>query len=226
MMTRNAALVSHYGNIIRLARDLAREAEKQPLKSIAAIIMSAASVEGFINELLEELQFELHGSSSSKMPRKLRLLARLAGELDQRNASVALKLQLYVGCLRTEPWDTGHAMYQDLDLLLKLRNALVHSRPERLSIDDLESSKRQPLVERLHSRVPLRIVPQREPLVRMLGPALVVQQPEVAQWAFATAERTCLALAECMPRGLRRTLARAKVTGERVRGTKPVPLPD
>lgn len=222
-MTRNAALVSYYGNIIGLARDLAREAEEQPLKSIAAIIMSAASVEGFINELLEELQFELHGSSPHKMPRKLRVLARLAEELDHRNASVSLKLQLYVGCLRTEPWNTGHSMYQDFDLLLKLRNALVHSRPERLSITELEGSRLQPLVERLHSRVPLRLPEAGERFVRMLGPALVVQQPEVAQWAFATAERTCLALAECMPRGIRRRLARAKVTGERLRGERPVP---
>jgi hypothetical protein len=220
-----AVFVSYFGSILSLAKDLANEANDEPKKAIGAIVMSAASIEGFLNEMLERFSFYNAARpqfKKSELPRKVLALGRLSAELEGRNASVHLKVQLFVATLRGSPWDRGQQPYQDFDLLFRLRNAILHLKPESFDSDVLTNAELHPLLRSLDARVPLKRFGGPKLRNRMLGIAIAVQEPAVAQWAYDTCIRTCLALADCLPRGTIRSSARSTITGKLPRGSKPV----
>lgn len=97
--------------------------------AIAAIVLSAASLEAFLNELLHV------AAGDQDRPDSLDLFVDLLTEMDERRASI--RSRFYVACyLFPGPnFDKGRQPYQNLDLLFTIRDHILHSRPEHVAVD-------------------------------------------------------------------------------------------
>jgi hypothetical protein len=190
--------------VARYARDLAAD---QPPLALVAITFSAATVEAFINEAAElarrhvsEDPGEIHESAVA--------LAELLPALDRDNAQWQLKLQVASIACTGRAFPRGQQPYQDLDLLFRLRNNIMHSRMPRLpeTIDDLTTEPEQ-LVKRLVAR---GILSQAPKLKGREGTQLedrevfaplshsLLEEP-VAVWAVETVELAIQAFVEMIP---------------------------
>lgn len=130
----------------------------------AAIFASAAFLEASINELFSSAghdNFEVGGGRGGLPQRRRQLLALLSEPLER--ASTLDRYQLALGLLDHEQLEIGAQPFQDTVLLVKLRNKLVHYRPEWRAgaVDGAasdpdqagESSRRQrPQAEPVHER--------------------------------------------------------------------------
>ncbi|HJU73748.1 MAG TPA: hypothetical protein VJ717_08365 [Gemmatimonadaceae bacterium] len=94
-----------------------------------AILSAAAFLEASINELY----LELHGSRARdrlRLPRRvLPLLGRAWAAM--RRTRVLERYQVVLKVADAERFDERHAPFLDADTLMKMRDALLHSRPER-----------------------------------------------------------------------------------------------
>lgn len=97
----------------------------------AAIFTSVAFLEASVNELFASADhdnLEVGGGRGGLPQRGRRLLALLGEPLER--ASTLDRYQIALGLLDREPFETGAQPFQDTVLLVKLRNMLVHYRPE------------------------------------------------------------------------------------------------
>lgn len=153
---------SFYRHLIGAARyfsERAREFEeaaagKEPLpiesvrhrSYVTGAILSAA---GFLEASINELYLELHARSErrSRLPRRvLAVLGRFWSDIER--APVLHRYQTVLMVADAERFDERRAPFLDADSLMKLRDALVHFRPERP-----ESRRRQRTLEqRLQNR--------------------------------------------------------------------------
>lgn len=90
--------------------------------ALVAIVFSAAALEAFINETTEV-------AKRDPQPAAIRVFADLADELERSRESVRLKFLLARSALVGSAYDKGAQPYQDFELLIALRNALVHLKP-------------------------------------------------------------------------------------------------
>jgi hypothetical protein len=106
---------------------------------IAAVIEAAAFLEAAINELYKDCVDSHQGYIKTLSPSSARALH------DKWNAWHANKripvptLDKYVAalaCCSAQPFDKGAAPSQDAELLVRLRNALMHFTPQSLAEDD------------------------------------------------------------------------------------------
>lgn len=111
-----------------------------------AILSAAAFLEASINELYLELH-GLRSNERTRLPRRvLAVLGRFWSDIER--APVLHRYQVVLMVADAERFDERRAPFQDADSLMKLRDALVHFRPERP-----ESRRRlRTLEQRLHNR--------------------------------------------------------------------------
>ncbi|HEY7568401.1 MAG TPA: hypothetical protein VH762_12560 [Gemmatimonadaceae bacterium] len=94
-----------------------------------AILSAAAFLEASVNELYLELN-GLKSSERTRLPRRvLAVLGRFWSDIER--APVLHRYQVVLMVADAERFDERRAPFQDADSLMKLRDALVHFRPER-----------------------------------------------------------------------------------------------
>lgn len=115
---------------------------------MGAILSAAAYLEASINELYLELH-NSRGLERARLPR--RVLSGLGRFwTDIKRADVLRRYQVVLMVADAERFDERRAPFLDADTLMKLREALVHCRPERA-----ESRRRvRTLEQRLRDRMP------------------------------------------------------------------------
>ena len=165
-------------NIARTARD---RAVTSPADAVVTVIMAVAGLESFVNEILERLRFDSHQPTVELQ--RARAIAE-AGNLYERTASVQLKVQLLSVALCGVQLDQGIQPYQDFDLLLTIRNAIAHQRPERLSDTGGAPAEGQHVLKRLAARGLLSSLPSADTIHMTFGE---ITEPAVANWALDTA---------------------------------------
>ena len=178
--------------LFHIAREAVDRAREQRSQSLVAIIFSAAGIEAFVNETLDSLQFPIEKGLAELD--QLRAVATAAG-LFGKSASLATKVQLLSATLAGHTFDVGAQPFQDFDLLIALRNALLHQRIER--IPDVHSSELPPnkIVQRLISRG--LVAPDDSGIPSpMIGP---ISDPSVAEWALKTGTRMVFAITALLP---------------------------
>ena len=122
------------------------------LHAIATVTLSLAAAEGFINELGYHCG-RYRAVEDGKQERQFGELWKLA---EKGNGSITHKFDMANLCFRGQPCSYGEEPFQSFDLLIKVRNALVHCRTLRADVADGEV-KNEPKVERaLESRSLLR----------------------------------------------------------------------
>ena len=94
-----------------------------------AILSAAAFLEASINELYVELH-GLRSNERTRLPRRvLAVLGRFWSDIER--APVLHRYQVVLMVADAERFDERRAPFQDADSLMKLRDALVHFRPEK-----------------------------------------------------------------------------------------------
>jgi hypothetical protein len=94
-----------------------------------AVLSAAAFLEASVNELYLELH-ALKAGERTRLPRRvLAVLGRFWSDIER--APVLHRYQVVLMVADAERFDERRAPFQDADSLMKLRDALVHFRPER-----------------------------------------------------------------------------------------------
>jgi hypothetical protein len=181
----NSATLFH---IAQTARDRARD---NAADATVAIVFAVSAVESFLNEILDRLRFD-HNRDQPELERA-RTMSE-AAELFNKNAKVALKIQILSAALSGVTMDRGAQPLQDFDLLVKVRNILVHYRPEVLP----ESGK--PVThESLYGRLAEKglVPPQSSEEISFIFNSLL--NHKVAIWACDAARNMIGSVAKLLP---------------------------
>jgi len=107
--------------------------------ALASILFSASALEAFIAEVA------IVGRMVPPNDQDRRYILDVADALDEiesNNGSTRLKYLTAKILLPGEAYDRGNQPYQDFDLLFAVRNAIIHHRPQRLSMEPNKIIKR------------------------------------------------------------------------------------
>jgi hypothetical protein len=107
--------------------------------ALVAILFSAASLEAQLMELA-------HIATATEMSRatdslRLQALSDILEELEEAKASVQAKYRVARRILLGTGYDKGAHPFQDFQILIRLRNAIVHLKPEHITPEPLEIVK-------------------------------------------------------------------------------------
>src|SRR5882762_8714497 len=94
--------------------------------ALVSIVVAAISLEAFINEFggTAAIHATLEGT-----PGWVNALAAVLDEAENNRASITSKFQLAMLTISGKPFDRSAAPFQDFDLLMRLRNEIVHLKP-------------------------------------------------------------------------------------------------
>jgi hypothetical protein len=162
------------------ARDAAAALVRQGDECQVPIILSAVSLESFFNELQHQLEAPLIGACGDPT---LETLAGVLGELEDNRGSMRSKVRLAYFVLTQSSLPKGEQKFQDLELLIRLRDALVHAKPATFDMQEPHLGSNFKLVRALSSRHLIPSGSEHEPHV-WTHHALT---PSVARWSFNTA---------------------------------------
>jgi hypothetical protein len=153
--------------------------------SLVAIVFAAASVEGFINELAE-LARSLNNKVANPGFEKVDRFGKLALEAEEARASAKFKFRLAEAVFESATMSKGTQPFQDLSLLIDLRNALVHLKP----------SSRESILRQLEDRQLLA-----EALTDNVSWLRRAATRATAEWAMKTADSAIEYVAKLVPDG-------------------------
>ena len=115
-----------------------------------AIFSSVAAVEARINELYFDAK-DKRPDLTNETVTALLMIKKFLGDYQQKTRSTLEKYQLALLVTHNRPFDRAARPYQDVDLLLKLRNALIHFYP-RWGREQVEGEAYKSIVDGLQSR--------------------------------------------------------------------------
>lgn len=96
--------------------------------ALAAVLLAAASLESSVNELYQQAVDSDGNALKSLSETQMKLLAELWPEIEK--LSPMRKHQVALVAMGHEPMCKGQEPYRSADGLMRLRNALVHFKPE------------------------------------------------------------------------------------------------
>jgi hypothetical protein len=111
------------------ARDSAAKGNALTGDAILAIVMAAASTEAFINEFAEWAPWMHSFLGLEDTPAAISDCAAVLEDLEEARAPVAIKYLFASRVLSGKAFNRGSAPYQDFQLLIGLRNAIMHVKP-------------------------------------------------------------------------------------------------
>ncbi len=124
-----------------------------PTTCNASIIFSAIAVEAFISDM--QLRLSLRGSIDEiNKNETFKVLRDLLCQLEEERVQIRTKIQLMYYILTGNSIKKGMSPYQNFDLLIDLRNCLIHSKASLSSIDPdgywkQDENKHHQLINRL-----------------------------------------------------------------------------
>ena len=101
-----------------------------------AVLSAAAFLEAAINEIYVDVADEHPGYVDPLTPETKRLLAGLWERIERW--PILEKYQAALLCSGIEPFEKGQPPYEDVKLLIDLRNQLMHARPKTLATGDVD----------------------------------------------------------------------------------------
>jgi hypothetical protein len=198
-------MFGHSGSMWRIAceaRDRAiavtrANAAAWPSDAIVAILLGAASAEAFINELAEMLLIHKNAAKLPELPPQLRACADALTEIEDARGSLNLKYLVASQTLSGSMFDKGSNPYQDFATLVKLRNDLIHLRPQDIFLDVSPPATIQ--VPKYVEALQQRGLARSPPSGTMMSWFNRLQTAEMATWACATAHAIILAVLALTP---------------------------
>ena len=166
--------------------------ESDPL---IAVVFSVAALQAFVSEVAELAR----GSDEPKVRR----LGEVLEEVEDCQGRFSLKVLLVSIILSGESYDKGKQPWQDFQLLVELRNDLVHLRPldEERPVTRTNAGIVTLSYDVEHPRILDKLRPKNILLVGDAQESWVTQvmTPAVAQWACNTASKMVKSVADVMP---------------------------
>ena len=99
------------------------------MDAIDAVVFSVAALECFINEV-SELARQACSDKRNDNPPSVETLGRLLREVEEKKGSLRLKFMLAHLVFTGQTYDASSRPFQDFNLLIQLRNAIVHHKPD------------------------------------------------------------------------------------------------
>lgn len=164
---------------------------------LIAIVFAASAFEAFVNELAE-LTNGTGDTPGVNDPTIVRLSKALC-EAEDRRRPTRVKYKL-AGKMLGKGFDRDRSPWQDLDLLIDIRNAIMHLRPTRFSVggEGWFSISGEDLVAELRQRTALPSLPPKSVMATWLN-WLVFRA--VARWAVNTTVQAVLTIVSALPEG-------------------------
>lgn len=191
----NRALLVHTGAIFNLAASAYKRSHSNPSESLTTILFSFIGLESFINTLTESISEPF---LKPKTPSQVITLGKILNELDTSILSIATKFQITRLILSGELYDKGAFPFQDFNCLIKIRNALIHSKPVWLPMQTKEikpSNEYPKFIQHLTSK---GIIPEpKKPPLSSWESLITV--PKVAFWSYKTAYEMIISIIEVFP---------------------------
>lgn len=183
----------HSGSLFSLAHKTLKRSNKEG--SIATVIFSALATEAFLNDIVGLAEFHV----KDDYPEALKAFAAIMPDLDEYRVQFRTRFLLATYILGGKSPNKGSTLVQDIDLLIRLRNEFVHTKPE--PIPDLNDSKLMEsphkLIKRLLDQKIIRLPPGCSPAFWRRW----ISNPNVAQWSINVAVGACKYLFEQIPEG-------------------------
>jgi hypothetical protein len=196
-----------------IAATAAGRGNVDPDQNIIAALFSAAWLEAALNELMYELIRRDEGELYPEL-REARRAAIAADLFESQSASIELKLRLLCATVTGHQLNFGRQPWQDVSLLLSLRNWLVHLRPELMKIRQGTDEEPSTIVSRdVHKLVKaLRAAKAiaEIPPGRLVPVVIAAGLPGVGRWSYTTAYRALDAVAKWHPGWSKRLLLATK----------------
>jgi len=184
------------GELFHIARVLAVEAQTDPIKAIASIPMAAAAVEAYLNDLAQwTRQMSLPKSEEW-------FFAELYEYAEEARRPALHRAELVSRVFRGTRPDRGSRLWQDMALLFRVRDALMHRRPFTWSSDDAKNPPSQLVGEDLIAR---KIARRPNPITadeQSVTLGQIVAQAPVARWAYDTAVDAWQEIMDQLPRSI------------------------
>jgi hypothetical protein len=186
-------------NLLLIAQRAVAKDNAKP-DSLVAVVFGVMWLESYVNELLETLVFP--DEDPTKLPKKLQALRVVAEEMEQRRAQLPEKIQVISAVLIGRPIDRGARPYQDFDLLLAVRNRLVHTKPIRLTLHlDEERSWSSDDPKKISRGLAERgFAGNNNPRGQLPWFYSVSIGPRFGRWALDVVDRMARAVADCFLR--------------------------
>ena len=175
-----------------LAKKAYQRSLKDPGEAWVTIILSASCIESFLNDAMELLDFLSTMEVEVAVPERTKAFASMLKSLESQNAPTQFKVEIAYFILTGEQVDKGAQPFQDFSLLFRLRNELIHKKPEYYSRDNRSL---HPLVAQLVSR---KVIP-RPKVSELKHWPYFLDDPEVARWAYNVAVRVVLWIKNAAP---------------------------
>lgn len=109
------------------------------MDAIDAVVFSVAALEGFINEV-SALARQAYSGIRNDNPPSVETLGRLLREVEERKGSLRLKFMLAHLVFTGQTYDASSRPFQDFNLLIQLRNAIVHHKPDEFFTQEADGT--------------------------------------------------------------------------------------
>jgi hypothetical protein len=125
----------HAGQIFDIAKkaynkSISQTQQNKPTDdALVAIIFAVSTLEAVLSEVI------YMAKSFAKMSPKIDMFADFLNKLDDAHASLKDKYFLAHWLLCDKKLNRGAKLYQDFSLLIDIRNALVHLKPDKVSVN-------------------------------------------------------------------------------------------
>jgi hypothetical protein len=168
--------------MFELAKKAYYRSQHDQQESLNGILLSALAFECFMNEF-EDIAQDCIGQ---KDLHRLQTLRDIIADLEKGNAHLRIKIQAIHYFLTLRKLSFGRAPYQDLSILIDIRNTLVHRKPEKFEWD-IDNPEKEYDPHRFVKFLADRQVIKRPPKMHPGTWSLYVIRSEVAKWAYDTA---------------------------------------
>lgn len=161
--------------------------------ALVAVILCAATVEVFINDVIGVARFLCSENDGTQEPPEIQNFVAILEEVKETQGSVELKYTLAKTLLSGRPYNKGTNPCQDFIKLIKLRNSLIHLKPAEFeSADDGEIKGKEPPVVK---GLPKHLLCDKK-TVSWIGK---INNRAVARWACNTTVSMVLSFVDCVP---------------------------
>jgi hypothetical protein len=201
-MRTMGTFAAHSGEILLRAAHTASSRPYSAEDSLFGTVFAALGLEAWVNEFLYVLQTTPEAERHPPLDRLYPMIT--AANLQERGTSLTTKLSVTCAALTGNQLDWGSQPWQDVTLLIDIRNFIVHQRPEVTPIDIRDYGEDGLLVyqEKLHNlgeRLVSRKIVERPDRSVVTAAMSLVTKPPVAPWAVTTSAKAITSVLHWLP---------------------------
>ena len=119
-------MLYQHGHLLLQAKKAHQRSLEDDSEALVSIALSAMALECYVNDLTQQTEHPYHSEGNEAVS----LLGFSLRKLEQSKASLLTKLECIHFLSLGHELDRGGTLHQDLTMLIRLRNELVHKKPE------------------------------------------------------------------------------------------------